>query len=351
MESWQVLAWGRPLQKVLTARPHPAGTEVLVRVQACGVCHSDLHIRDGAYDLGGGRSIELGRIGIHLPLTLGHEILGTVVGAGPDAPPVTGGQPVVVFPWIGCGHCRHCRADAEIDCEAPISLGTRRPGGYGQYLLVPHPRYLLQVDGLDPLLAASATCSGITAYSALRKLPPARAGDTVVVLGAGGLGLWALGLVRHLHPSARVAVVDANPDKLAFAAGRADAAFDIRDAASAAALRDFADGGVAGVVDFVGLPQTFDWALAALRKGGTLVEVGLFGGGTMLSIPLLPMRHLTLRGSYVGTLAEFRDLLALLRTQPVQAPPMATRPVAEINDVFDDIAHGRIHGRVLVRQP
>src|SRR5688572_21176160 len=100
MESWQVLEWGRPLQKVVGRRPEPAGTEVLVRVKACGVCHSDLHIRDGAYDLGGGKRIELGRIGIHLPLTMGHEILGTVVSAGPDAPPIDVGLEGVVFPWI-----------------------------------------------------------------------------------------------------------------------------------------------------------------------------------------------------------------------------------------------------------
>lgn len=347
MESWQVHEWGRPLQKVLGRRPRPQGTEVLVRVEACGVCHSDLHIRDGAYDLGGGKTIELGRIGIHLPLTMGHEILGTVIAAGPEAPPVESGLQAVVFPWIGCGACRHCRAEAEIDCETPVSLGTRRPGGYGQYLLVPHPRYLVRCDGVDPLLAATASCSGITAYSALKKLPACRDGDTLVIVGAGGLGLAALGMVRRLQPAARIAVVDADPAKLAFAAPQADAVFDIRDAASGAALRDFAGGGAAGVVDFVGLPQTFDWGLAALRKGGSLVVVGLFGGGTSLSIPLLPMRNLRIVGSYVGSLAEFRELLALLRDPAVRTVPIRTRPIADINAIFDDIAQGRVSGRVV----
>jgi D-arabinose 1-dehydrogenase-like Zn-dependent alcohol dehydrogenase len=325
----------------------PAGSEVLVRVKACGVCHSDLHIRDGAYDLGGGRRIELGRIGIHLPLTMGHEIVGTVVAAGPDALPIGGDADVVVFPWIGCGRCRHCRSDAEIDCETPISLGTRRPGGYGQYLLVPHARYVVPCDGVDPLVAASASCSGITAYSALKKLAPCRDGDTIVIVGAGGLGLAALGLVRHLHPACRVAVVDSHPGKLEFAASLADAVFDIRDGDSGAALREFAQGGASGVVDFVGLPQTFEWGLAALRKGGALVEVGLFGGGTMLSIPLLPMRNLKLIGSYVGSLAEFRELMAILRTGKVRTVPIQTRPVAQINDIFDDIARGQVAGRVM----
>lgn len=347
MESWQVLEWGRPLQKVLSPRPVPSGTEVLVRVSACGVCHSDLHIRDGAYDLGQGRSIELGKVGIHLPLTMGHEILGTVVATGPDAPPITSGLEGVVFPWIGCGSCRHCLRDAEIDCETPISLGTRRPGGYGQYLLVPHPRYIVPAEGVDPLVAATASCSGITAYSALKKLPRCREGDTLVVIGAGGLGLAALGLVRYLQPQARIALVDANPDKLAQAQNQTDAVFDIRDAGSGAALRDFAQGGATGVVDFVGLPQTFEWGLAALRKGGTLVEVGLFGGGTHLSIPLLPMRNLKIVGSYVGSLAEFRELMSLLRTKQIRTVPITSRPVARINDIFDDISRGRVAGRVV----
>jgi len=347
MESWQVLEWGQPLQKVVGRRPVPHGTEVLVRVSACGVCHSDLHIRDGAYDLGGGRSIELGRIGIHLPLTMGHEILGTVVAAGPDAPAVQEGLEGAVFPWIGCGTCRHCRADAEIDCETPISLGTRRPGGYGQYLLVPHPRYIVPCTGLDPLVAATASCSGVTAYSALKKLPSCREGDTLVLIGAGGLGLAALGLVRRLHPLARIAVVDANPDKLQLAAAQADAVFHIADPASGGALREFAAGGAAGVVDFVGRPQTFDWGLAALRKGGALVVVGLFGGGSSISIPLLPMRNLRIQGSYVGSLAEFHELLDLLRDPKLGKVPIQTRPVDELNAILDDIAQGRVAGRVV----
>lgn len=350
MESWQVLEWGQPLQKVIGPKPVPTGTEVLVRVKACGVCHSDLHIRDGAYNLGGGKQIQVGQIGIHLPLTMGHEILGTVVATGPDvvdAPEVAIGAQGVVFPWIGCGSCRHCRAGAEIDCETPRSLGTRRAGGYGQYLLVPHPRYMVPCDGVDPLLAASASCSGVTAYSALKKLPTCRVGDTLVIVGVGGLGLAALSQVRHLHPAARIAVVDANSEKLALARPLADAGFDIRDDGSRAALRAFAEGGAAGVVDFVGLPQTFEWSLAALRKGGMLVEVGLFGGGVALSIPLLPMRNLSIRGSYVGSLQEFRELLALLREANVKPVPIQTRPIDQINDVFEDIRRGRVPGRVM----
>lgn len=347
MESYQVTQWGQPLRRVRSATPTPAGTEILVRVSACGVCHSDVHIRDGCYDMGFGKSIELEKIGIHLPLTMGHEIVGTVAAKGPDADANTIiGAPVVVYPWIGCGHCRHCLRGAELDCETPRSLGTRQAGGYSDHVLVPHARYALPYEGIDPLVAASAACSGLTAYSALKKIPPCSPEDVVVVIGAGGLGLAALGLIRQLTP-ARVVVVDANPAKLQFARPLADAVLDIADAAAPRALRDLAGGGAAAVVDFVGLPQTFEWGLAALRKGGSLIEVGLFGGGVALSVPLLPMRNLKIMGSYVGSLAEFKELLTLLREPGVTTVPVLPRPMSEINEIFEEIRQGQVPGRVM----
>lgn len=345
MESYQVLEWGQPLQAVLGKTPRPAGTEVLMRVKACGVCHSDVHIRDGFYDLGEGKTVRLTDIGINLPLTMGHEIVGEVVAIGPDAD-ISSGMKGVVFPWIGCGACRHCLRGAELDCATPRSLGTRRAGGYSDLVLVPHPRYVLPYEGIDPLVAASAACSGLTAYSALKKLPACTPEDVIVLIGAGGLGLAALGLVRQLT-QARVVVVDANPVKLELARAQADAVIDIRDTGSNAALRAFAGDGATAVIDFVGLAQTFEWAFAALRKGGTLIEVGLFGGGVSLSVPLLPMRNLKLLGSYVGSLEEFKELLALLRRPEVTTVPLLQRPIAEINEIFEDIRLGKVPGRVM----
>lgn len=345
MLSYQVLEWGRPLQQVLSKTPEPTGAEVLVQVKACGVCHSDVHIRDGAYDLGAGKKVLLPEIGIRLPLTMGHEIVGTVKAAGPLADVVLGSD-CVVYPWIGCGACRHCLQGAELDCETPRSLGTRRAGGYADHVLVPDARYVLPYDGVDPLVAASAACSGLTAYSALKKLPACTAEDVVVLIGAGGLGLAALGLMSKLS-AARVAVLDADPAKLELARAQADAVFDIRDVEVLRTFREFSGGGAVAVVDFVGLPQTFEWGLSALRKGGTLVEVGLFGGASSLSIPLLPMRHLRIMGSYVGSLQEFKELLGLLRGGDIATAPLLPRPMAEINEVFEEIRRGRVPGRVM----
>lgn len=345
MLSYQIRKWGAPLEQVESDTPRPEGAEVLVKVRACGVCHSDLHIREGAYDLGAGKKIELNRIGIHLPLTMGHEIVGTIEGVGPESDARIGSEGVV-YPWIGCGHCRHCRADNELDCESPQSLGTRRAGGYADHVLVPHARYVVPYDGIDPLVAASAACSGLTAYSALRKLPECGPDDTIVIIGAGGLGLAALGLIRQLTP-ARVVVADASAAKRELAKPLADAVIDSTAPGALGALREIANGGAYGVIDFVGLPQTFEWGLSALRKGGSLIVVGLFGGGTHLSIPLLPMRNLRVIGSYVGSLAEFRDLLELLRSRPVDPVPVKGRPISEINEIFQDIQQGNVAGRVV----
>ncbi|MBK6864971.1 MAG: zinc-binding dehydrogenase [Ideonella sp.] len=161
-------------------------------------------------------------------------------------------------------------------------------------MLVPDARYVLPYGAIDPLTAASAACSGLTAYSALRKLPPATRDDVIALIGAGGL-LAALGLVRHLTP-ARVAVIDNNDAKLELARQHADLVLNICDEDTAAALRAFGGGGVFGVVDFVGTAQTLEWGMGAMRKGGTLIEVGLFGGSISLSVPLLPMRNLKLVG-------------------------------------------------------
>lgn len=345
MKSYQVLDWGRPLQEVLSLTPIPVDREVLIKVTACGVCHSDVHIRDGAYDLGGGKKIFLPEVGIKLPLTMGHEIVGTVKAAGSKTDVAIGSE-CVVYPWIGCGMCRHCQTGSALDCETPRSLGTRRAGGYADYVLVPDARYVLPLNGIDPLVAASAACSGLTAYSALKKLPVCTREDVVVLIGAGGLGLAALGIFSAVS-RARVVVMDSNPDKLELARSRCDLVIDSRADDALQQLRSFADGGATAVIDFVGMQATFEWGLSALRKGGALIEVGLFGGASALSIPLLPMRHLKILGSYVGSLDEFKELLALLCRGGVTLGPLLQRPMSEINEIFSEIERGKVPGRVM----
>ena len=192
MRCYQLTGFGQPLQEKLSPCPAPTGSEVVLRVLASGVCHSDLHIFEGFHDLGGGRKISLeGRV--PLPLTLGHEIAGEVVLVGPDAAGFQIGDAVLACSWIGCGECKACLAAQEHLCRAPRFLGLNRDGGYANFVTVAHARYLIRLDGLNPTMAAPLVCSGLTAYSALKKLDADSSlqHQTIVVIGAGGLGLMA----------------------------------------------------------------------------------------------------------------------------------------------------------------
>jgi D-arabinose 1-dehydrogenase-like Zn-dependent alcohol dehydrogenase len=346
MESYDIVEWGKPLQKVLRETPVPVGSEVRVKISGCGVCHSDIHIQDGYLDLGEGKRVTFESIGAKLPFTMGHEIVGVVDAAGPEADAVLGSR-CVVYPWIGCGVCRQCRAGHELDCSSSAGLGTRRAGGYSDYVIVPHTRYLLDYGSLDPLVAATCACSGLTGWSALKKLPALTVDDTVVLLGAGGLGLAALGLARAATP-ARIVVADIDDERLSLALSKgADAVVNTRSSDAVAQLHAVSGEAPRAVIDFVGAASTVEFSLQAVGKGGTVLVVGLFGGRLPLATALLPMRNITLRGSYVGSLAEMRELLALLQQQPLLNVPLFQVPMAELNERLDEMRAGKLIGRAI----
>ena len=348
MESYDVTEWGKPLQRLLKETPTPQGTEVLVRLRYCGVCHSDVHIRDGVMDLGGGKKIVLGERGFKLPLTLGHEPFGTVVAGGPDAGPVTVGSNVVVYPWIGCGTCARCAEGNENLCMAPRNLGLHRPGGFADHLLVAHPRYLVDATGLDPAYAATLACSGLTAYSAARKLAPIPAPEWVLVIGAGGLGLSVIAALRAMGHE-RIACADVDAAKLAAAgAAGATALIDSSGDTAIQKAQQALTGPIYGAVDLVGTAATAALALALFRRGGHYVGVGLYGGELPFSISAMIQRGLTLQGSLTGTLAELREVIALAQSGKLKPIPVATRPLSAAGQTLDDLAGGRISGRVVL---
>jgi D-arabinose 1-dehydrogenase-like Zn-dependent alcohol dehydrogenase len=347
MKSHQIVEFGQPLEPRQYENPSPQGTEVLVRIHACGVCHSDLHLWSGYFDLGGGKRITLSERGVRLPFTLGHEIVGEVVAVGPEASGIEIGTRGVVYPWIGCGDCPPCRRGDELLCDAPRCLGTRRDGGYSDHVLVPHPRYIVDYGALDPATAATLACSGLTAHSALRKLPSLDADGCLLVIGAGGVGLAAVGIAAAVSPAKVIAAdIDAAKREAALRAGAA-AALDPAAPNAAAELRKLAPRQPRAVIDFVGAPASIRFALDGVARGGTVVVVGLYGGETTLPIPFLPLRMLELKGSYTGTLAELKELIALMQTGKVKTVPVATRPMTEINAILDDLKGGKIVGRVV----
>ena len=332
----------------LRDKPVPQGEEVLVKIEAAGVCHSDVHIRAGYFDLGGGRRLTAEKFGSKLPMTMGHEIAGTVAALGPQAVAPEAGTRVVVYPWIGCGVCSHCLEQRDTDCEAQRSLGVRSDGGFSEYVLVPKGRYVIPVGNVDLKLAATYACSGLTAYGALKKMPPMSSSDRMLIIGAGGLGLASIA-IAPLVTAAQIVAADIDPAKLEAAARQgAHVVFDTRTDEAAAALKLGAGGPIRGVIDFVGSRETAELALAVAVKGTVIVIVGMMGGSLEISLALLSPRNLTIRGSHVGTLDELKALLQFSEEGRLPPIPLTTRPMDQINDILDDLDARRLIGRVVV---
>lgn len=348
MRSFDVCKCGAPLELIERETPTPKGSEVLLRVMAAGVCHSDIHIWDGYYELGGGKKLILSERGIKLPLTMGHENVGRVVAIGPDAKGVKVGDVRLAHPWMGCGECRVCKRGDENLCLTPRNLGVFSPGGYSDHLLVPHPRYLFEIGDLAPEQAAPLACSGVTTYSALKKVGEDLETQPVVIIGAGGLGLMAIALHKAMGGHS-VVMVDIDPVKRE-AALKAGAAAAIDGAAPDAAKQIAAatGGGAWAVIDLVGSSATARLGVDSLIKGGKLVIVGLFGGEITVSTPFFPMRAMTIQGSYVGSLTEMKELLELVRRTGAPPVPIRTRPLEEVNATLDELRAGKIVGRVVL---
>lgn len=348
MKSFDVCQCGAPLQLMQRPTPVPAGTEVLLKVLAAGVCHSDLHFWDGVYDLGGGKRLKLADRGMKLPLTMGHENVGEVVAIGPQATDVEVGDRRLVHPWIGCGDCAVCRRGAENLCLKPGFVGVFRPGGYADHLLVPHPRYLLDIGDMRPAAAAPLACAGVTAYSALKKFGDLIKREPLVIIGFGGVGSMCLALLTAMGGVGAV-VCDIDPKKRELAERMgALAAIDNHGPDAIKEVTRAANGAVWAIVDFVGASDTVRFGVDCLVKGGHLVVVGLFGGEVTISTPFFPIRAMTVQGSYVGTLAEMTELLDLVRRTGLPNIPIHSRPLAEASAALDDLKAGKIVGRVVL---
>jgi alcohol dehydrogenase, propanol-preferring len=349
LRCYQVAEFGKPLVMTEKPLPQPTGRQVLVKVERCGVCHSDLHIWDGYFDLGGGKRVVAAANGTLLPLTPGHEITGTIVATGPDVSHMKAGQRKLVFPWIGCGTCPPCRDDNEHLCAGAQqkAIGIFTDGGYASHVLVPDEQYLLDIGNLDPALAATYACSGLTAYSALKKIGPLKPDHSLLIVGAGGVGLNAVALAKAMTGVAPI-VADLDPAKRKAALQMgAKEAIDPREDGAAKTLFK-STGGVMAAIDFAGAGPSFDFAYGSLRKGGHLVTVGLLGGVATFSIGLHVMKGVRVSGSYVGSLAELRDLLDLAQKTALPALPITAAPLDQATASLEKLKAGAVVGRIVL---
>jgi D-arabinose 1-dehydrogenase-like Zn-dependent alcohol dehydrogenase len=342
--SYQIIEHGKPLQKILSENPKPQGSEVLVRITRSGVCHSDLHIWDGYFDWGGGKRFYVKERGCVPPFTLGHEPFGIVEAAGPKAKGVKPGQKRLVYPWIGCGKCAVCKAGQDNYCVSGTRfLGVNRPGAYSTHVLVPDPKYLVDASGIDEASAATLACSGLTAYSAAAKLPPLGAQERVAVLGCGGLGLIGISVLRAKGVKH---IVGCDIDEAKLAAATKQGAKQTVNTRSPDALQNLQ--GIAAAIDFVGSPATAALGIGALRKGGRYVICGLYGGELVHPLPPIAQRAIGIVGSYVGSLQELKEVVALARKGKIKPAPVETRPADEANRALEDLKAGRVVGRVVL---
>jgi alcohol dehydrogenase, propanol-preferring len=284
---------------------------------------------------------------------MGHETVGQIVAFGPDVKEADKGglkigDVVLAYPWLGCGKCATCLAGDENMCAVkPNSLGVYCDGGYADHMTVPHPKYLLDLKGLDPLTAAPYACSGVTTYSALKKVEKDFA-TPIVIFGAGGLGLMALSLLKAMGGRGAIVVdIDAKKREAAEKAG-ALATVDGKAADALEQLQKKAGEPIRAVIDLVGNAQTTQLGFDCLTKGGKLVIVGLFGGGATFALPLIPIKAVTIQGSYVGNLRETQELLDLVRAKKIAPIPVTPVPLNKANDALVDLQKGKLVGRAVL---
>jgi alcohol dehydrogenase, propanol-preferring len=328
---------GEPLSLDQVPLPEPVGTEVRVRVAGCGVCRTDLRIASG----------ETTRV--ELPLTLGHEIAGWIEAAGGEASPLlqdaglSHDEAVVVFGGWGCGVCGECRTGQEQRCPYGRSPGFQVDGGYAEAVLVPHPRHLVPLEGLEPVHAAPLADAGVTSYRAVARAEPWLVnGGRVLVIGLGGLGQFAVQYLRQRN-GVRIAVVEPNGMRrqLADSLG-ADVALADGEPAS---IRGALGGDPDVVFDFVGSDLTIGQASAIVARGGLVMLVGEAGGHARFGFDM-PLESWLTTTTW-GSLGDLRDVVAIARRGGVQWAT-ETMPLTDAQDAFARLAAGTVAGRIVL---
>jgi alcohol dehydrogenase, propanol-preferring len=326
---------GSPLVIEDVPVPQCGPADILIKVKACGVCHTDLHLAAGEWRLH------------KLPLILGHEAVGVVEQVGPNAANFKVGDRAGV-PWIysTCGECEYCTSDREALCPQIRVTGYMVDGGYAEYAAVPASHAVAVPEGVNFGEAAPVFCAGLTPYRAL-KISGARVGDTVAIWGVGGLGHYAVQIARAI--GARVIAVDVAPGKLDLARQLgADVTLNAARDDAAKAIR--ALGGAHVVINLATTPVAVSQGAEALRRGGTLVLVGLPPGNFTLPILQTVAKGIRILTSAVGTRQDLREVLALAAAGRIKSVAQTCR-LEEINWAFEQLGQGSVNGRLVVEFP
>ncbi|WP_271403250.1 alcohol dehydrogenase AdhP [Kocuria palustris] len=334
MSAAVVTAFGEDLEIEDLPLPEPGRDQALVRLIASGVCHTDLHAAHGDWP-----------VKPEPPFVPGHEGVGEVVAVGEGVTRVSVGDLVGnAWLWSACGECEHCQEGWETLCENQVNGGYSMNGSFGQYMLVDARYCPLIPEGADPFEIAPVLCAGVTVYKGL-KVTGVRPGQWVVISGVGGLGHIAVQYAVAM--GMRVIAVDVADDKLALAERHgAEITINAMGPDPAEAIQE-AVGGAHGVLVTAVHPDAFGEAIGMVRRGGTIVFNGLPPGDFPAPIFDIVLKGLTIRGSIVGTRRDMEEALEFYSRGLIH-PTFSRRPLNEINEVLDEMDHGKIEGRVVL---
>lgn len=330
-----VEAFGEPLIIRHMDIPTPGPGMILVKVEACGVCHTDLHAAQGDWPLKP-----------DLPFTPGHEGIGTVVALGTGVTAVQMGERVGV-PWLysACGHCEYCLQAWETVCAKAEFGGYTRNGGFAEYILA-DPEYVAHIPaGLDPCEAAPIICAGVTTYKGIKEAE-VRPGQWIVISGVGGLGHLAVQYAKAM--GLRVCAVDIDDRKLDHATALgADAVVNAKGDDPVSAVIAATGGGAHGVLITAPSLGAFKQGVAMTRKLGTCVLVGLSPGEFPMALFDVVANRITVRGSFVGNRQDMSEALAFAADGKVKAD-IERQPLSAINEVFNRLKKGDVPSRVVI---
>ena len=349
MKAARIVQPNQPLVVQEIETPKPKGSQVVVKIVASGVCHSDIHLWEGGYEGLGGELMKTTDRGVKYPLTPGHEIAGIVDSLGENASGFSKDERVLIFPWIGEGLCPACRAGEENLCDKPKSLGIYTDGGYAQYVLVPDQRYLIRLDDeMDFDSSATLSCSALTSYGAVKNAG-LRPNDTVVVVGTGGLGLMAIQLAKAVT-GARIIAMDVDYKKLQAAKNNgADLVVNSKNEDAVKSVMEVTDRlGADAVIDFVNASKTVETDMRLLRKRAKVVLVGLFGGELRLNLVLMPQKVYRLIGSYTGKLADLMELVSLAQRGVIKPVVSDHFKLDQATEALSKLKAGQIIGRGVI---
>ena len=335
MQAAVVTAFKKPLELQEWEIPTPGPGQILVKTEACGVCHTDLHAANGDWPLKPTP-----------PFIPGHEAIGIVVGIGAGVTLVKEGDRVGV-PWLysACGHCEYCLSAWETVCDEAKFGGYTQNGGFAEYLLA-DPNYVAHIPkGLGPKEAAPLICAGITTYKGIKETE-ARPGEWIAISGCGGLGHLAIQYAKAM--GLQVCAVDIDDGKLALAkALGADLVVNAAHEGAVEAVKNGTSGGGHGVLITAPSLSAFNQGVSMTRKRGTCVLVGLPPGDFPVPLFQVVANCITIRGSFVGNREDMAEALAFAAEGKVKAD-IELQPLSAINDIFDRLEHGKVAARAVI---